>query len=431
MTHQPNNASHRENLPFILILLVPLVGLFLLALATEVSFFFIIAAALFGILCVLVPAQLRFNRNQAAFDLQLQDISERINLIDFSLQKEDRTIRSFEDKIVDFSNLKRLTENLIMCLTLDETTQALSDEVRALLGDEDSTVILYLFHSKTGELGISSSHKGELKVNIKNKKGDEFDEYLAKTMRPLIIEDVKSDYRFDIEKIKVGGSRSIMSLISVPMAVESKSLGILRIDSSVPQKFDTQDLRFLTTMGDLGAIAIENAQLYNHVQQLAIRDGLTGLYLRRYLMERLGQELSRHLSNGNEMSFVMIDIDKFKAYNDKFGHMAGDIVLKTVGSLLYEFFDQPGQLVSRYGGEEFAVLLADCSKEKAAELADELRKLVEMKMVILRREKTKITVSIGVAVFPGDAKMQDELIHKADQALYRAKEFGRNQVCLA
>ncbi len=428
MTQKPKNEYHSGSFPLVLKLLIPLAGLFMVALLTEPSYFFVIAAGLFGILAILIPLQIRLNRSRSAFELQSQDIRERINLIDFSLQKEDLSIRTFQEKIVDFSKLKELTDRLILSLTLDETTDTLSDAVRELLGDEDSTVILYLLHSKTGELGISKSHTGQMKINIKMKQGDGFDHYMAKTMRPLLIGDVKSDYRFDIDKLDIGKDRVVQSLISVPVTIGRKALGILRVDSPHAERFSTQDLRFLTTIGDLGAIAIENAQLYNHVQQLAIKDSLTDLYLRRYLMERMASELTRHLDNGGKLSFLMIDIDKFKGYNDKFGHIAGDIVLKTVGALLGDYFSEAGQLVCRYGGEEFAVMLPDTPKDKAVEMAEELRGLVEQKMVILRREKTKITISVGVATFPDDAKVRDTLINQADQALYQAKNSGRNCV---
>lgn len=431
MTQKQKKEYRKSSLSLTILLLTPLIGLFVLAVSVDLRVFILIGFSLSAILIVLLPAHFRLTKMRAAAELQLQDIRERMNLVDFSIQKEDRTIRSIQDKITDFSQLKVFTEKLSLCLTLEETTKTLSREVRRLLGDADSTVILYLFHSKTGDLGISSSHKGQMRVNLKAKRGDEFDHFIVKTMQPLLIEDIKSDYRFDIDKIQVQDERSIGSLISVPLTVERRALGILRIDSPLDHKFNTQDLRFLRTIGDVGAVAIENAQLYQHVQQLAIKDGLTGLYLRRYLQERMPPEVTRQIQNGGHLAFMMIDIDNFKVYNDKFGHMAGDIVLKAVGEFLLDFFDQPGCLICRYGGEEFAVMLPDCDKKTAAKLAEDMREEIAMKMVILRREKTNITVSAGVAALPDDAKVYDELIKAADQALYRAKESGRNQVCVA
>ncbi|MCK5014405.1 MAG: sensor domain-containing diguanylate cyclase [Candidatus Omnitrophica bacterium] len=372
----------------------------------------------------------RLIKKQSEIKLWIQNYDEQMNLVEADIAQEQIAIESFREKIVNYSQLKGLTERLSMCLTQEDTSKTLSAEVNRLFGDKDTTIILYLFHSRTGALGISSSQKGQMRINIKSKKGDSFDQWTVKTMQPLLIEDTKSDYRFDVEKIVPQDARDIGSLISVPLMVGNRALGILRIDSSDQNHFTTEDLRFLTTIGDLGAVAIENAQLYERVEQLAIKDGLTGLYLRRYLLERMPEEISRQLRRKNQLAFLMFDLDKFKQYNDKFGHIAGDIVLRTVSMLLRDLFKEPGMLVCRYGGEEFSVLLPDCTQQKALEFAEEARRRISERTIILRREKTRITVSIGVAVFPKDAQNPKELIHKADQALYRAKEEGRNKVCV-
>lgn len=365
-------------------------------------------------------------KKQAEIDLRAQDFLERTNLVGAEIRQEEEVINSYREKILNSSQLKVLTERLSLCLTLDDASRILSQEVNRLFGEDDVTIILYLFQSKTGELGISSSQKGQMRINLKSKKGDEFDQWVAKTMQPLFIENTKSDYRFDVDQIKT--ERLIRSLISAPLMVGNKALGILRVDSPQENHFTTEDLRFLSTVGDLGALAIENAQLYERVEQLAIKDGLTDLYLRRYLLERLPTEISRQMRRKNQLSFMMIDLDKFKQYNDKFGHVAGDIVLRTVGTALLNFFKLPGNLVCRYGGEEFCVLLPDCSKVKAVEMADTIRKKIAAETILLRREETSITISVGVATFPKDAQSKEDLISKADQALYKAKSEGRNRV---
>lgn len=409
---------------------VPLGGFFVYATKNSAAYFFL-AAALLANIFLLIIFHGRLQKKQSQIGILKEEYFEKANLLKVELQHEWETIASLRLKITNYSHLKELTEKLSLCLNLEDTSNTLSAEVSKLFIHKDVTVILYLFHSATGELGISSSQKGQMQVNLKAKKGDIFDQFVVKTMHPLIVEDVQTDFRFDLEKVNLEDKRQLRSLISTPLLVGEKTLGILRLDSALSHQFTTDDLRFLRTIADLTSIAIENAQLYEHLENMAIKDGLTGLYLRRHMLERFQEEISREMRRGRELTFLMIDLDHFKQYNDKFGHMAGDIVIKTIAQILDEHFHAPGEMVCRYGGEEFCVLLPDCPKSKAVSLADAFRKKVEGREIVLRRQKTHVTVSVGVASFPEDAKGRDDLIFKADEALYQAKETGRNKVCAA
>ena len=125
----------------------------------------------------------------------------------------------------------------------------------------------------------------------------------------------------------------------------------------------------------------------------------------------------------------MIDIDFFKNYNDKFGHTAGDAVLKLLSHNMEQFLKDYNPLISRFGGEEFCVILPDMNKKNGFEVAEKLCKYIEKQKIHLRRQEASITISIGVAGFPGDATEEDELVAKADRAMYQAKQTGRNKAC--
>jgi len=410
---------------------LPLIGFFVYSALYRTAFFYLLAVGLLASLVYLLYIYQDMTQRRASVDLQKQDMTEKANLLEEDMNREWISIESYCKKILNYSQLKGLTEKLCVSFTLQETSSVLLSEVNKFFGDKDATVILYLFHSRTGELGLSSSQKGEMRVNIEAKKGDLYDQWVVKTLKPLLIEDTRTDFRFDAYKLDGDRSRAVRSLMSVPLCLGAKAVGILRVDSTRENYFTTEDVRLLNTIADLGAMAVENAQLYERIEDLAIRDSLTGLFLRRHFLDRIGQEISRQLKRQQPLSFLMVDLDEFKQYNDRYGHPAGDIMLKTIGQILRDMFASPKYFICRYGGEEFSVLLPDCPKDEAVALAEKFRERVQNHPVVLRREKTHMTVSIGVATFPDDAQLKEDLVGKADIAMYRAKTLGRNRVCPA
>ncbi|MFH0940603.1 MAG: GGDEF domain-containing protein [Candidatus Omnitrophota bacterium] len=175
------------------------------------------------------------------------------------------------------------------------------------------------------------------------------------------------------------------------------------------------------------ALGLKRARLYKMIQELAITDGLTGLYTRRYASERLKEEFARSLAHNLELSLLMIDADDFKECNDKLGHLVGDIVLCEIGNRIRENIREVDML-SRFGGEEFMVFAPNTSKESASLIAERIRKGVEDVLIRAYDEKVKMTVSIGLASFPEDAKSPEDLIGKSDWALYQAKKLGKNRL---
>ncbi len=368
-------------------------------------------------------------KKKKVLSLQEEELQEKINLLSNDFKQSNSLVKSLNHKIQRYNSLKGLTETLGSSLVLDDIARFLVNEAFNLLYKKGNVCILFLFDQESKELGILATKKEDQSAPIKSKIGDIFDHWVLVKMQPLIIEDAEKDFRFDLEKIPQKDIRGFRSMISSPLSSGKTMLGVLRIDNPHPGVFNSEDLRFLSTISDLGAMALENAMLYQRTRELAIRDDLTSLYLRRYFFHQLNQEIIRAVRKKSEVSLIILDIDKFKSYNDKYGHIAGDIVLKTVGNILNSFFSEPGNLVCRYGGEEFAVLLPDIPKAKAVHLADELRKKIKDFDIFLRKKKTNITVSMGVASFPSDARTKEEFILKADMQLLKAKDSGRDKVC--
>ncbi|MDP2939737.1 MAG: sensor domain-containing diguanylate cyclase [Candidatus Omnitrophota bacterium] len=405
---------------------------FFYAFKFQTYLFPILALAYFVLAVFLYILLMNYRRRETIIFLQSQDYAERINLINNNLKNEILAIDSLHQQILNYNSLKCITERFSRCLSLDETVHAIFKETSNLLGQGGRTCILYLSEAQQGELSIVATKKGQEHKVIKAKKGDIFDSWVMKKLQTLIVEDTKKDFRFDFEKASsLEEVRKIRSLISSPLIIGRRVLGILRVDSYLENSFTLEDLRLLTTISDISAMAIENAYLYERAEELALKDGLTGLYLRRYMLERLSEEISRHLRKKTSVSILIFDIDYFKVYNDKFGHVAGDIVLKTIAKLLRENFSGAGNVISRFGGEEFAVILPNCTKENAFSLADKIRKKIKEEVIFLRKKATYVAVSVGVASCPNDSWLKDELILKADSALYQAKQSGRDRVCTA
>lgn len=171
------------------------------------------------------------------------------------------------------------------------------------------------------------------------------------------------------------------------------------------------------------SLTLENMQLNRKLREFAFIDPLTGLYNRRHFHERLRSEINRSGRKKEPVSLLMIDVDNFKHYNDDFGHIAGDRALKQLGALLKSSLRQM-DIIVRYGGEEFTVILPETSLAKGLAVAENLRGTIEGGKFAGRR----LTVSIGVAAFPDQATDVDQLIDTSDRAMYAAKKLGRNQV---
>jgi diguanylate cyclase (GGDEF)-like protein len=218
------------------------------------------------------------------------------------------------------------------------------------------------------------------------------------------------------------------SRMSIPLISFGQTLGVLSLHSSQPNAFRESELQSLESVADICANSIQNAHYVERVKQLAYLDGLTGIFNRRFFELRIMEELERARRYGTGMAVVMADIDQFKRLNDEFGHLLGDEVLRQVSSLFHQQLRKI-DVVCRYGGEEFAILLTQITTPQAVAIAEKLRRLVESFQ--FPGVPRTITISAGVAAFPTHGKTRDEMVRAADSGLYAAKQAGRNRICLA
>ncbi len=217
------------------------------------------------------------------------------------------------------------------------------------------------------------------------------------------------------------------SRMRIPLVSFGQTLGVLALDSAQPDAFRDGDLQSLEAVADICATAIQNAHYVERVKQLAYLDGLTGIFNRRFFELRILEEIERARRYATGMAIIMADIDHFKRLNDEFGHVLGDEVLRQVSSLFHQQVRKI-DVVCRYGGEEFAILLPQTSAPHSVNIAEKLRKMVASWQ--FPGVPRTVTISAGAAAFPDQGTTRDELVKAADNALYAAKQAGRNRVCL-
>jgi len=252
--------------------------------------------------------------------------------------------------------------------------------------------------------------------------------------------------------------------LNVPLVFNDVPYGLLvLVERERERQFTPAELELAEALAEQAAVAIEHARLYRLSEQRAITDGLTGLKNHRYFYERLGQEIARARRYDTPVSLLMVDIDDFKAFNDDHGHVAGDEVLRAVAGILHSALRRDIDIAARYGGEEFAVILPNTPMDGAADsqlsmpvpsggaveedrdplldpapgnhdgavvVAERVRERFERASLarVLGQLGTHLTVSVGVASFPGLSHGVEELVRNADAALYKAKRGGKNRV---
>ena len=219
------------------------------------------------------------------------------------------------------------------------------------------------------------------------------------------------------------------SFCALPIGVD-ECRGMLLLESFKRDAFSESSRELLFRLATSAALALERIRIIDQAQTMATHDGLTGLVNHRHFQKRLSEEITRAIRYGDPLALVLCDIDHFKRINDTYGHPFGDLVLKTISSLLQKSVRDDIDIAARYGGEEFSLVLVKTDVQNAIEKTDRLRQTIAATTfkTPAGKEDIHVTMSFGIAIYGEHAKAMDALIQKADKALYRAKEGGRNRV---
>jgi diguanylate cyclase (GGDEF)-like protein len=320
----------------------------------------------------------------------------------------------------DIFRLKILREessNLVSSLDIDVIAAKLCEGAERIA---PSRVFFFLTERKKFALIYHSTPiEGDRKLFD---LGGTFLNMVIENKSPIHMSDV-TGYRIPILPFK---SSEAVSVLAIPLLYENNLLGIFVMLSDRKDFLDTFQVDMLKVMCNQAVTCIANARLHREIEAMATTDGLTGLLNHRVFQEKLSAELKRQNRISGPVSLILTDIDHFKKVNDTYGHPMGDLVLKGVSKVIRETL-RDIDIPARYGGEEFAVVLPGTDSAGAKHIAERLRKAVMGKTFSADNRSFGVTISLGIATSPADAKAKETLLEKADQALYEAKHGGRNR----
>ncbi|MEO6457887.1 MAG: sensor domain-containing diguanylate cyclase [Chloroflexia bacterium] len=316
----------------------------------------------------------------------------------------------------------------ISSLQIDEVLRLIYEQVKRVvdpdtfyiaLYDEERTELRYDLFMESDEALPSFTARLDT-MGVSN--------WIIRTRKPLFIR----HWNEEIEQLPFEASTvgtPTQSVIALPLIAKNKTVGVMSVQALLPNVFDQNHLRLLTSIGSQAALALENAKLHATVNEQAQRDPLTRAYHHGTFIDRLHQAIAEADAERQTVSLIMLDIDRFKSYNDTYGHLVGDDVLRSTVVAIQGHL-KASDVVGRWGGEEFGVILPNVTRLQAKQVAERIRETVSANIMkdLHNRPIPSPTVSQGLAMYPDDAGHIEELIDRADIALFRAKDMGRNWI---
>jgi diguanylate cyclase (GGDEF)-like protein len=399
-----------------------LAGIWLFHLSTQAA---LVAAVLAIGICVTYGAVLRvvFARDR---EIEMAENELRLKAELDSHKKElEHTNHRLEVRLRELSLLFDITRTINSTLELGELIKLLTETVGVALGFQEFAMLL--LDEGSNELKVAATYGFPKQADVETmriKPGDGAVGRSAERAEIVLVENVADKPNY----LPYTGRPTVGSFLAVPLKYKGRVIGVMSFNRPTVNAFAPEEIKLLAAIANQAAMAIVNAHLYAETVELSLTDPLTNTANRRHLFQKLELELSRAQRFGNELSILMIDIDHFKLYNDRYGHLAGDEVLKGVGAVLGRTVRRI-DTVARYGGEEFAIVLPQIRRQEAFVVAEKLRRAVSLLAFPSEgQERGSVTVSIGLAHFPADAQDVRELVARADAALYAAKDGGRNRL---
>lgn len=340
--------------------------------------------------------------------------------------EKQRLQQKLHRKLEGFSVISEITKDItaihnyeiLLRTILDKALELLKSGQGSLMLVDDETEMLYL----KANINIPKNIAEQLKV----RKGEGIAGFVAERGEPILVKDLETDPRL---RQKNKDSYKTKSFISVPLKIGERTIGVLNLsDKKTGEVFNEDDLELIQSFATQAAIVLERQAYFKQTEELrtlAHTDHSTGLLNRRSLSFRFDKEIQRCKRYSRPLSVIMGDLDGFKSYNDSLGHLMGDKLLKNVSDNLLTAV-RSIDIIARYGGDEFAIILPETDKRVAVCIAERLRKNIEA--LDVKTQAAQLTITLGVASYPEDGSTLESLIEKADGALYSAKSRGGNRV---
>jgi len=351
---------------------------------------------------------------QTAVDKEVEAVIVKGEHIQKELEKEKKNLEI----------LLQASQELGNSLKLEDTYEVINRMIKKLVSCQ--TCIVFLLKDVEGEPQLVAEEVTgpyrEYVFTVKTfpiSSSETIVGWVASERKPYIIADT------EVEKNPPPMIRYERSEMAVPLISKDECIGVIYVGQQKANAFSHDDLNLLSTLANQTSIAVTNAKLYEKTHNMATTDGLTGLYTHRYFQEKLEEEVQKAQRYQTHMAMLMVDTDHFKQYNDTYGHPDGDMLLKEICKLLKSYV-RDTDIVCRYGGDEFTLILVEADKKTAINTAERIRQAIQLR---LNQRDVKITASIGVASYPEDATNKTDLMAQADASVYKAKHGGRNRVC--